>query len=404
MTRAWLAAVLVGAASAASAQTAPAQPTSPETCNALCQLFKGLGGDRNPPGSSQAASRAAPARAAASDQPADKAGRRRTAPAQAGRSADAAQPGDETGSTAPQRQAAVATRPGPDEQAEPGKLRILTGPGPGREAIVADLGAVLGPETKVDAVSGRNAALKDLLTIPGVDMAVVSAPVLAAANTEKLVQVAKLFGEELHVVAGPDVTRIEDLAGKPVHLGRPGSDTEAVARAALQARGVEVVALHGSLEDASADLREGRAAAFVLLAPKPFAPLAQLDAGAGAHLVAISYRGVGEAYDPSSFTAADYPAWVRPGERVETLAADAVLVAPWWRESSPRQKELTAAARTLFERFPGLLREGRHPKWKETNLAAAVDRVRRLKTAQLWVQSQIKVRPEAVERSASAGR
>lgn len=426
--RAALAAAMIAAAASFAAGEATAQQPAPqptpqptqqpaaEPCNALCQLVRGIGGDRNPPGARQAAAppqatgqpplaleTAKPkhVRRAVGQAPRRNAGTSvndlatsavRDAPVAARNAPDdgAAQPAAEAS------RAASGKAPAP-AKAGPARLGVLMGPDEALAPILADLGAALDPKVRIEPVRGKAAPLKDLLSLPSVDMAVVSSPMLADAGpaAAKLVYVAKLFGEELHVVAGSEVRTLEDLAGKTVYLGAAGGDSELVARAALTQRGVDVTPAGGTLAEALASLREGRIAAVMLLAPKPFAPIAELGGAGGLHLVPVSYAALGENYDPASFSSADYPGLVREGERIETAAVDAILVAPWWRESSPRQQDLTAGSRALMERFPELLKEGRHPKWKETNLAAVVDGKRRLKAADQWVQSQIKTRRAA---------
>jgi hypothetical protein len=93
---------------------------------------------------------------------------------------------------------------------------------------------------------------------------------------------------------------------------------------------------------------------------------------------------------------------VPEGGRVETVALDAVLVAPRWRENTNRQEELAAVTARLFERLGALGGAGRHPKWSETNLAAPVEGVRRLKAAQQWIAGRLKGR-EPVREAASTG-
>ncbi|PSC05415.1 hypothetical protein SLNSH_09495 [Alsobacter soli] len=402
LATAWIAVAPVALAQTAAAPAASA-PAPGESCSAFCQLFKGLGGDRNPPGATQAAAPAQPAPVQAAETPA----RRHRAPSRAhARRTPASAAEGETAAIreAPAREAAPA-RETTIDRASPGSIKILTGSDQGMEPTLADLGGVLAPKFKLETVRGKGAPLKELLTLPGIDMAVVSAPTLANAGSAsaKLVYVAKLFGEELHLVAGPDIHSVDDLAGKSVYMGPAGSDTETVARAALADHGVDVTPATGSLADALNAVKAGTLAAAFVLAPKPYAPLAEMAQGsAGVHLVPVPFGKLGEAYDPATLTSADYPGLVSDGERIETVSADAILVAPWWRDSSPRQHELTAAATAIFDHFPDLLKEGRHPKWKETNLAAVVDGKRRLKSADQWVHAQMKSRRSG-DRAASAG-
>jgi hypothetical protein len=278
-----------------------------------------------------------------------------------------------------------------------GKLRAVTSADGAHAAILADLNAILPTEMPVETVSSQGPILKDLLTLPDVDLTIVSSLSLSRGSdmSDRLVYLTKLFTEELHAVSTSDVDRLEDLEGKPVFLGPPGSDAEAAAEALLAARGIKVAPAPGTFSEALQGLREKRVAAVFVLAPKPFAPLAELSAADGVRLLPLGHRASDEVFYPSTFAAADYPNLIPAGDVVETVAMDAVLVAPRWRESSPRQKELSAFTRRVFEELPALLEPGRHPKWKETNLAAAIESPRRLRSAQEWITAKLKEQHQA---------
>jgi uncharacterized protein len=158
-------------------------------------------------------------------------------------------------------------------------------------------------------------------------------------------------------------------------------------------RGVTVAPVAGSLADALKGLRQRRVAAVFVLAPKPFAPLTELSSADG-HLLPLSYELSDTVFHPASLNAADYPTLVG-AERVETVALDAVLIAPRWRENTPRHKELATFATLLFDRIGSLAGIGRHPKWQETNLAVPVENVTRLKAAQQWVATRLKISEQA---------
>lgn len=262
-------------------------------------------------------------------------------------------------------------------------------------AVVGDLAGALGPDFALRALPGKGEPLRDVLSLPGADVTVASSLSLAraAASSDKLVYVAKLFTEELHALAAPGIGRVEDLAGQPVHLGPPDSDAELAAKTFLEARGVAVAPVPGSLAEALNGLREGRVAAVFVLAPKPFAPLTDVRSGAGLRLLPLDYRPSDTAFHPAALGGADYPGLIPEGGRVETVALDAVLVAPRWREGTDRQEELAAFAARLFDKLGALGEAGRHPKWGETNLAATIDGLHRLKPAQQWVAARLKARP-----------
>jgi hypothetical protein len=257
--------------------------------------------------------------------------------------------------------------------------------------MTVDLAAALAPDVTVRAIPGRGGPFRDVLSLPGADVTVLSGLSLArgAAGSDKLVYIAKLFTEELHALAAPGIARVEDLAGKAVYLGGPDSDAALAAETFLGARGIRVVPAAGTRAEVLAGMREGRIAAAFILAPKPFAPLAEVS---GLRLLPLSYRSTDADFHPAAFTAADYPGLVPEGGRIETVALDAVLVAPRWRDGTPRQDELAAFATRLFERFAMLSGAGRHPKWREANLAATADGLTRLRPAQQWVAGRLKGR------------
>jgi uncharacterized protein len=341
-------------AAAADAAATPAAPAAQPECNSLCRVVRTLSG--------QPTETPAPAvETAAKPEPV-----RRIRPRL-------------------RREAASA-------KVRPARIGILADPDGTQAATIADLGAVLAPGLPVEALAGKRAAVADLLSRPSADAAIVSSLAVdqAKRSADRLVYVAKLFTQELHAVAKSDVARLDDLAGKPVYVGPKGSDTAAAAEALLAARAVPVAPVRGSFEDAMVAVREGTIAAAFVLAPKPFAPLASIEAAEGLRLVPLDYRTSDDSFHPAALTGADYPGLVRESGRVDTVALDAILIAPRWRESSPRQKELVTFARTLLERAPALTREGRHPKWRDVNAAAEVAGIRRLRAAQDWVQAKLR--------------
>ena len=61
------------------------------------------------------------------------------------------------------------------------------------------------------------------------------------------------------------LARVEDLASRPVFLGEAGSDGETAARTVLEARGIRIVPVSGTLQEALTALRHGRIAALFAL-------------------------------------------------------------------------------------------------------------------------------------------
>jgi hypothetical protein len=385
MATGWI--VLVGPVSVASAQSdAASGANSFNECGALCRFFRGVP-------AAQPAQDAQPS-VQVDEQP--DVGRRRSQASAAQRrsSAKARQAGSGSAGRRP-----LAISPADVEQTsavstKPDEVLFLSGADDVHRRPAEDLAGIIGPDLPLRVVPGNGRSIHDVLTLPDVDLAVVSSLAVerGTAYSDRLVYVSKLFTEELHALTAANVKGIADLAGKPVYLGPQDSDGEAAARVFLEARGIAVSPVAGSFASALAGLREGRIAAAFILAPKPYAPLAELRGAGGLRLLPLAYRASDPAFYPAAFTAADYPGLIGEKERIETVALDAILVAPRWRENTPRQRELTAFSARFLDRLGNLTAAGRHPKWRETNPAAAVEGLQRFRPAQQWVAARLKAR------------
>jgi hypothetical protein len=75
---------------------------------------------------------------------------------------------------------------------------------------------------------------------------------------------------------------------------------------------------------------------------------------------------------PSVFTAEDYPGYVKPGEKVETIGVQAVLAVYNWPKESDRFRRVQRFIEFYFDRFQNFHQPPYHPKWKSINLAAKV--------------------------------
>jgi len=90
-------------------------------------------------------------------------------------------------------------------------------------------------------------------------------------------------------------------------------------------------------------------------------------------------------YLPSSLTHADYPGLVPDGQSTDTLAVGAVMAVYNWAPNSERYKTVAAFVDVFFENFGEFLKEPRHQKWQEVNLAAELPGWTRFQPAQDWL-------------------
>lgn len=264
-------------------------------------------------------------------------------------------------------------------------------------AIAYDMAAVLdnGFDMRVLAVAGKGSVqnVRDILHLKGVDMGIVQADVmqfflrrneLGRDLQQRLVYIAKLYNEEMHVVAGPDIKSIRDLAGKKVNFGEVNSGTQFSSRLIFDTLKLNVEEVNMGQTDAITRIRSGEIAATIFIAGRPAAAVANLPRDGGLKLVPVPFGAELEAIDyfPATLASTDYPNLIAGGQTVETIAVGAVLASYNWAPDSDRGRRLAKFTGLLYQKFPEFLKAPRHPKWKEVNLAASLKAWRRLPAAQ----------------------
>jgi TRAP-type uncharacterized transport system substrate-binding protein len=286
-------------------------------------------------------------------------------------------------------------------------------PGTTYLAMANDLMAAVGAGGRVRVLpvagDGGRANLQDALFLRGIDMAIVPANVLDQAKasnsfggglTQRLAYVTVLYGEEVHVIAGPGVAAIGDLHGKRVAV--PGEDGTAQFTAGdiFQRLGVEVETVPMATADALAEVRAGTVAAAVLVGGKPLVQVSALPKDGSVRLLSLPFAVLpGDAYAPAVLVPEDYPALIPPGAIVETVAVGAVLVTAKGNEAARRVAKHTPA---VLDAIARLAISQRHPKWKDVNLGAALPGWSRLEAAESWLKRVAAQRKEAIEGAAGA--
>jgi TRAP transporter TAXI family solute receptor len=250
--------------------------------------------------------------------------------------------------------------------------------------IAADLAAVLddSDRLRVIAMLGRGSVqnIADIMVLRGVDLGIVQSDVLAYArrerlfpSVERLIQyICKLYDEEVHILAGPGIERLQDLAGRPVNVDLRGSGTAMTASLLFGALGIPVQERNTSQDVALEALRRGEIAALVYVAGRPARLFSGIRPEERLRFIPLPAEpALLETYLPARLTAEDYPALVPP-EGVETLAVGAVLAVYAWAPGTERHRKVSRFVEALTENFQAFLRPPRHPKWREVNLSAEV--------------------------------
>lgn len=236
--------------------------------------------------------------------------------------------------------------------------------------------------------------LADLLNLRGVDLALVAADSARAAEAttaysglrSRVSYIAKLYDQEIHVLAGADVQSAIDLAGKIVNVDIVGSGTAVTAPAVFEAMHLPVKLAYEMPAVALEKLKRGEIAALVYVNGKPSRLFSSIPANSGLHLISLPMsEALLEAYVPATFTHAEYPALTNEGETVETLAVPVLLTAYNWPQGTARYQNLAAFTDLFFSRIPDLLQPPYHEKWRDVNIRATVPGWTRAPYAQRWL-------------------
>jgi TRAP transporter TAXI family solute receptor len=270
-------------------------------------------------------------------------------------------------------------------------------------SIAYDLSAVLdsGDEFRVLPVIGKGGGqnIKDVRFLKGVDLGITQSAILHAYRRsseigvldDKIVYLTKLFNEEMHLVVRADsgISMIDQLAGRKVNFSDVGSGTQLSSREIFSKLEIQVQEVNLGQADAIEKLKSGEIAATVLIAGKPAGSTQRLKTEDGFRLLPVPYRkALQTEFLPSTFTSADYPGLIQPGQTVDTIAVDAVLIAFNWPKGSDRYRRIQTFVDNFFPKLADFQKPPRHPKWRETHLAAKVPGLKRFEGADEWLRKQ----------------
>lgn len=292
-----------------------------------------------------------------------------------------------------------ATHPTEAATAQPATIGIMGGEIDGTFMRVAtDLTSVLNSDTmRIIPIVGKGSLqnLGDLIHLPGVDLALVAADALAYAQTNQMYQgelgkiqyICKLYDNDVHVCARPEIKTLADLNGKPVNIDVAGAGTNLTARAIFKTLGIAPDLRTDEPTIGQDKLRRGEIAANVYTGGKPIRLFATQPAGTGLHMLPIeSNAELEKTYLPGGqLSHADYPTLIPEGDTVDTVGVGVTLAVFGWAPGSVRYRNLVTFVDTFFTRFPELLKPPHHPAWHNVNLAASQPGWVRFPPAVAWL-------------------
>ena len=290
-------------------------------------------------------------------------------------------------------------------RANAGTLGVISGGADGTYIrIAADLANVLdGEDLRVLPMIGRGSLqnLRDIMFLRGVDIGIVQMDAREQLKAEKLQDsavrrlryITRLYNEEVHIIASRQITDIRQLDGQKVNIDKAGSGTNLTSRLIFEKLGIKPEVTTFDQASSYAKLKSGEIQAAVYVAGRPVRAIAEFQTDGRFHLLPIPFEGeIAESYFPARFANSDYPQLVDAAKPVETLAVGSLLAVFNWPENSDRYNRVKRFVDTFFSRFDEFLQPGRHPKWKEVNLAADVPGWERVKPAQDWLDRAVAAR------------
>jgi len=280
---------------------------------------------------------------------------------------------------------------------------ILGGLDSGDMSDATDLVTTLGgAHLRVLPVAGQGATkdVMDLLFARGIDVGIVHTDVLASLKRQApfpgidafLQYVAKLYDEEIHILANSEIHSLQDLASKRVNFGTTESESFFTASTIFNVLGIGVDITTLPQPVALSKLRSGEIAALVYIVAKPARLFEAIRPEEGFHFLSITDHpsapgALRESYGEATLSAADYPHLIEQGKSVATLSVGTVLAVYNWPSGTERYRNVAHFVETFFGRLAELRMSRHHPKWREVNIEASVPGWTRFAPASQWIKS-----------------
>ena len=298
----------------------------------------------------------------------------------------------------------------PADRVNRGLVTVITGSVDSTAARMgAELGDVLddGQTRRILAVVGKGSLqnVTDLRALRGIDMAILQTDVLtqlraaSPAMENAFTYIAKLYSEELHILARSDVRSLQDLAGKKVNVGPIGSSASITATNLFRLLDIRFDPTSFDHELALEKMKTGEVAALAVVAGKPAPAFLSRALPSGVQLVPVPLNAdVLGTYLPAAFSAEDYPGLVPAGQQIDTIAVGTILAAANLPPDSERYRNMVNFVDVFFTQFSKFQENPRHPKWREVNLAADFPGWRRFGPAQEWLRRNAPAGPAVADR------
>jgi len=280
-----------------------------------------------------------------------------------------------------------------------GTVTVITAPAGGATSVFgSDMARVLDDDAtiRVLPVLGKGPVRNviDILHLRSIDMGAVAADVPEFYKlqykvpdiTSRLRYIAKLYHNELHIIAPTSIKSIFDLAGK-----RIVAQTDVgyyTAKVVFSRLGIKA-SFDFRTDDARSiqKIIDGEADAYITSTGKVFQLARAIkNENRALHLVPVPYdRRLQDLYQPTTLSSEEYPNLLPAGQTIDTIATSVLLVSFNWPENTERYNRVARFVDTFFSRIEEFHKPPRHPKWREASISLTIPGWQRFKAADDWL-------------------
>ncbi len=210
-----------------------------------------------------------------------------------------------------------------------------------------------------------------------INAAIKKEPAVLQNWPQRLQYIAKLANSEFQVIAKKEIKSLLDLEGKKVGCFKKLSSTQIACVTVFKAINVNIQELNLDQEEAGAKLKSGDIDAFVRYAGAPHGAFKGFKSDEGFHMVPVDADTLGadrygellKSYSPALLKNEYYPQLIPTDKPAPTIAGSMLLVVYNWPVNSDRYNRVAKFVDKFFDNISKFQGPGRHPKWKEINLA-----------------------------------
>jgi len=268
--------------------------------------------------------------------------------------------------------------------------------------IANDLASVLNDADKLRILPivgvGGPQNIRDVRYLKGVDIGLTQLSVLNSFRTsnqtlgkydDKIVYIAKLFNEEVHLIAGRDITSIQQLNGRKVNIDEVRSGTSQTMLDVFKRLGMKVEVVNVNQGRAFEMLKAGEIAATAYVSGKSAKLISNMKFERGMHFIPVPFsKEISDAeYLPTDLTHEDYPDLIPAGQAIQTIADEVILIGYNWPKNTDRYRRVQRFVDAFFPKIEEFRKPPNHPKWREVNLAVTVKGWKRFDPAEEWLAS-----------------